>query len=264
MNPVDSPNPGSASAAPWGLVEAAVGWIAFQIVGTVVAVAALQAGGWTVFVPSRPGGYIGRAVGQIEAGVELVDEAVPVVVQLATLAPGWLALLGGPLLFASLLGHARPGWRVEFRPRDIPLGVTTGVLLQIPLIAILYTLIQLIFGEFTPSNRAQTLIDRIDTPIEVAALVLFVAVGAPVVEELFYRGLIQRALVDRFGAIAGVTVTGVVFGAVHFSVIEFPALTLAGIAFGALYQHTGRLAAPMIAHVTFNLFTVVFLLLSSG
>lgn len=247
---------------PWGLAEAAFGWIGFQIVGAVAAVTAWQLGDWSFTTPARPGGHIGRAVGQLASGSRLEDDAAPIVAQLLLLAPGWIAMLGGAWYFARALGRSRPGWAIRTRPIDVPLGIATGVLLQVPVIGILYAVLQRIFGDFAPSNRAQTLIDRVDTPLKVTLLILFVAVGAPVVEELFYRGLVQRTLVDRFGAIGGVAATGVIFGAVHFSLVELPALAVAGFAFGALAQRTGRLGPAIIAHVTFNLFTIVFLLLS--
>ena len=254
------PNP-SIDRKPWGLAEASVGWLGFNIVGAFVILAVVAVGDWTLQTPARPGGNVGRAVAQYHSGSELTDDALPLLAQLLSLAPGWIALLGGAWLLAAVRGHSRPGWRVSFAPVDVPLGVATGLLLQVPVIVVLYTVLQAIFGDFALSNRAQTLADQVDTPLKVIAVFAFVAVGAPIVEELFYRGLVQRALVDRFGAVAGIAVSGITFGAVHLSLVEFPALVAAGIAFGVLYHRTGRLATPIIAHIAFNSFTLIVLLL---
>ena len=246
---------------PWGLAEASVGWVGFQVIGAIVILAVVAIGDWTLRTPARPGGNVGRAVAQYQSGSELTNDALPLLAQLFSLAPGWIALLGGAWVFAAARGHSRPGWRLSFEPVDVPIGLATGVLLQIPVIVVLYTVLQAIFGEFALSNRAQTLIDQVDNPLKVIAVFAFIAVGAPVVEEIFYRGLVQRALVDRFGAVVGIGVAGITFGAVHFSLVEFPALAAVGITFGILYHRTGRLATPIIAHIAFNSFTLIVLLL---
>jgi membrane protease YdiL (CAAX protease family) len=233
-----------------------------QIVGLVGFVAILRLGDWTQFVPERTGGHIGRVVGQLASGVEPNDDSLPVLWQMASLIPSWVGLLAGTWLFARMLGRATPGWRVEFDPSDLGQGVLWGVLLQIPLIPVLYTLITLIFGELESSGRALALTDRIDSPIKVIAIFLFVAVGAPVVEELFYRGLVQARLVDRFGPTVGIGIASLIFGAVHFSWVELPALTLVGVVLGWLAWRSGRLAPAIIAHMTFNAFTLITLLVA--
>ena len=50
---------------------------------------------------------------------------------------------------------------------------------------------------------------------ELGVLVLIVCVGAPLFEEVFFRGLVQPRLVDRFGVVPGIVVASVLFGAAH-------------------------------------------------
>ena len=86
-----------------------------------------------------------------------------------------------------------------------------------------------------------------------------VGIGAPVVEEIFYRGLLQRSLERRFGVWPGILGSALLFGVSHFQLLQLPALVLFGVVLGLLAQRTGRLAAPIAAHIVFNMTTVLFL-----
>lgn len=241
----------------WGLIEAALAWPAATIVGTFAFVAVLQAGDYTSSIPERPGGHLGRAAAQLTADEPLRDDTVPLVWQMVLLLPGWLVLLGVVWLFAGALGRHRDGWSMAGRWSDVPLGFASGALLQFPIVLIVVLLVQAIFGEIEQSGRALALVDRADTWPKVALLVLFVGVGAPIVEELFYRGVVQRALVERLGPLLGIGIASLIFGAVHLSLIEFAPLAAVGAVLGIVYWRTERLLPAIIGHMTFNMFTLV-------
>lgn len=251
---------GLADTPIWGLSEAGVAWITANIASVLAVVGIVAIGGWSLSTPARPGGFIGRAVAQLENGEDPTNDSWPFIWQQLALIPLWVGLLGTAWFLAGALGKARPGWRISVEPLDVPLGMAAGVLLQVPLIAILYTIVQAIFGDIQLSTRAEVLTDRVDSPIKVIVLFAVVAVGAPIVEELFYRGLVQRALVDRVGPALGIAASSLVFGIVHFSLIELPAQVMIGGVLGVLAWRTGRLGPAIICHMTFNAFTLIFLL----
>jgi hypothetical protein len=96
------------------------------------------------------------------------------------------------------------------------------------------------------------------------ALVVVVCVGAPVIEELFFRGLVQNRLVERFGLGVGLPVASVLFGAAHLigwigvpTVIQAWAVTFGGLVLGATYHYSRRLGASIIAHSLFNAVAVL-------
>lgn len=159
-----------------------------------------------------------------------------------------------------------PDLGLRAKPRDALVGGVSGVLTQWPIIPLLYLPLWY-FTDIDPDKvgeRAEQLTDNaVGLP---AAIALIVAVGviAPIVEEMFYRGLVQRAMQRRLGEWTGVLVTAVLFGAVHFSWLELPALIVAGLLFGALAKIYGRLGPAIAAHMAFNMFTVVTLLATSG
>jgi membrane protease YdiL (CAAX protease family) len=87
-----------------------------------------------------------------------------------------------------------------------------------------------------------------------------VVVLAPVVEELFYRGLVLRAFERRLGPAPALWLTALWFAAAHFQGIQFPILLGVGLVTGLMTQWTGRLGPAIAAHVAFNALTVAVLL----
>ena len=83
-------------------------------------------------------------------------------------------------------------------------------------------------------------------------LVVLVVVGAPLVEELFYRGLLQGPLVARYNPVVVVTGVAAVFAFIHFRPVEYPGLFAFGLVLGVCALRTGRLGMPIVAHVGFN------------
>lgn len=74
-------------------------------------------------------------------------------------------------------------------------------------------------------------------------------------EELFFRGVIERVLLDKVGSVAvAIAVSAVLFGSVHLGVGQFPnwrrALTaiLLGVALGLVYSRTESVRASMVTH----------------
>jgi membrane protease YdiL (CAAX protease family) len=95
-------------------------------------------------------------------------------------------------------------------------------------------------------------------------VILLVVVGAPIIEELFFRGLVQGAFMRRIGTTPAIFVTALIFCAAHTlnegpiapMILLAPALVL-----GYLRVRTQRLAAGMVAHATFNGLTLCLLLI---
>lgn len=79
------------------------------------------------------------------------------------------------------------------------------------------------------------------------ALVL-AALLVPFVEEMFFRGFVFPGLARRFGRVAGVVLSGVLFGAAHLSPDSFIPLSFMGIVLSLLYSATGSLYPGIILH----------------
>ena len=83
---------------------------------------------------------------------------------------------------------------------------------------------------------------------------------APVAEEFTYRGLLQQGLkATGLPVTASIALTGCLFALVHWSVLAdgtrasgLAVLFTLSVAWGLLYERTGRIAAPALAHSLFN------------
>lgn len=96
-------------------------------------------------------------------------------------------------------------------------------------------------------------------------IMLLVTLGAPVVEEFAYRGLVQQGFRRLGGNPAGaIVLTSALFVFMHIPVIPGASIasavvTLLGLScfLGWLFERTGRLAAPIVAHALFNLLNLL-------
>lgn len=224
----------------WGLGDAAAGWVIGLVGGLLGVSVALSLAG---------------------AGTDQFDELSLSWVALAQLGQ-WAGLLGVPLYVAWTKGRGPVrDFGLRLRRSDFPLGLLVGVGTQLFLIPLIYLPILVLsdIGSDELSEPARGLTDRATDPLGVTLLILIVGIGAPIIEEIFYRGLLQRAAIRRFGTWPGVVGTAVFFGVVHFQLLQLPALIAVGLVAGILALRTGRLGPAIFVHMVFNMVTVVTL-----
>jgi uncharacterized protein len=236
------------------------------------------------FVAKGPG-IKGGGIAAIGAGVGVVGTVVVAVIVLVISGPGslvasnpwyllasefalWFGFLGAVLVASKLNGSGNlasdyglswPRWK------DFAIGLTGGVLGRLwPLLILILYVLGTANG-FGVSNQTSPKILGV-TPTGAGgwtALILLTVVGAPIVEELFFRGLVQGAFTRRVGATPAIFITALGFALVHVTDegIFAPIILLPmALILGFLKQKTGRLAAGMVAHATFNA-TVLLLFL---
>ena len=85
-----------------------------------------------------------------------------------------------------------------------------------------------------------------------AVLAAIVVVGAPVIEEIVYRGWLQPRLGAAWGNAVGITAVAVLFAAVHLQPVEFPGLLAFAVVLGVARARSGRLGLPVVTHAAFN------------
>jgi membrane protease YdiL (CAAX protease family) len=173
-----------------------------------------------------------------------------------------LALVGAwtTYLVAMWLASQRAGsgsmvadYGLWFRPIDA-VGVGIGVVCSLVLIRIVYLPLEALwpttFSEAKLNENAQDLVDSAGG--STWTVVAVVVVGAPLMEELFYRGLLQRSLASRYSDWLAVVGVAALFALVHFRPIEIPGLFVIGLVFGFAALRTGRLGMAIMIHVGFN------------
>ena len=190
-------------------------------------------------------------------------EDAPLALQALSYPPLWLGFAGVPLWAAAKKGN---GWirdfRVSIRWSDVPLGLVIGFAAQLVLVPLLSWPVMQLTGTDSEdlSRPAQELADTAVGTWGPLLFVLIVGIGAPIVEELFFRGLVLRSFEKRWGPWVALVATSVWFGATHFQVLQLAALVGVGLVLGLLVLRTGRLGLAIMAHMGFNLTTVAVLL----
>ena len=81
---------------------------------------------------------------------------------------------------------------------------------------------------------------------------LIVGIGAPLLEEIFYRKLVIDRLRD-FGDLPAILISALLFGLLHGNIPQFIYATLMGLVFGYIYLYTGRLRYTVALHMAINL-----------
>jgi len=116
--------------------------------------------------------------------------------------------------------------------------------------------------------RRSSLVGPVDRgTLTVVIIVLIAVVGAPIVEELFFRGLLMSGFVSRFGVAIGIILQACVFGLVHISQADlnsdlgvFLLIAPVGAVLGVLRYGFKRLGTGMVTHAPYNAIIIAVLL----
>lgn len=179
----------------------------------------------------------------------------------------WTGMVGAAVVASHRKGAGTLAEDFGFRGKwsDIGLGLVVALAVQLLVLPGIAYLLRPLLGEPEVSGPVQDLLDK-SQGLAFAGLILSVAVGAPLVEELFFRGLLLRSLQRRVPDWAAVVVSAVAFGIAHGSALPIDAVVLVMISltvFGAILAimaiRTGRLGPSIVTHAVFNLFTLLYL-----
>lgn len=99
---------------------------------------------------------------------------------------------------------------------------------------------------------------ELDLMLDNGVGLLSMAVLAPVIEELLFRGAIQGALMRFFkNPWWGIIIASLAFGAVHMNPVQVFYGSFLGLAFGWVYYRTGSLLPAILGHVLNNTVAVI-------
>ena len=204
----------------------------------------------TYLVANVCGSVVIAALGY--AGVEVVPTWV--------LAVSALVLWGpfiGVLLWTSKRrgsGNFAKDFSLSFQAKDlwgVPLGIASQLLLVVVVTLPFQWLFPSLFNSEAVEKRANDLFDAAHGAW-IVLLVVIVVVCAPFVEEIVYRGFIQRNLGVAYGARISVLIASFWFAAVHLQLAEFPGLFAFALVLGVCFARTKRLGLSIVTHVAFN------------
>ena len=115
--------------------------------------------------------------------------------------------------------------------------------------AAMYVLNLLIEQAGIPNTMEETFIAMSRNPFGVLSIALL----APILEELLFRGAIQGRLQTRWeNPWKAIIISSLIFGVVHMNPAQIPFAFLLGMIFGWLYYRTGSLLPGIVGHVLNN------------
>jgi membrane protease YdiL (CAAX protease family) len=214
------------------------GWADFAIViGLLIGLIAIiffVAGGFTYFIPS------------------LKTDPAPLLlpVQLAFYGAIYLAFL-----LAFRFRYDKPvfsslGWKRTVSNKTLAYIGLSGVLLS-PAISLIASLLH------TPEVHMDALDQLEKYPVILAIFGIMAVTVAPLFEELLFRGFLQPLFSKTFGFVAGILITGLLFGLLHSiqykNVWQYvAAVSFVGIVLGAVRYRTGSIIPSTLMHACYN------------
>ena len=183
-------------------------------------------------------------------------EKIPVWVLAINMSFMWAVyVLALPKLLPFEDGSLLSAFRRWFSARDVIIGIPLGIFGQL----VLVNLVNWPLSQFFPetfsfdevSRRAEDIVGTAPG-LWVIVLILIVVVGAPIVEEIVYRGCLQTNLITSAGRSVGIVLAAAIFAAIHLAPVEFPGLFAFALLLGIAREKTGTLGLPIVTHFAFN------------
>lgn len=247
----------------WGLVDAAAGVVAFAAVSLIV-----------LSIDTLPGLTENP---RLQWGIDQV-------------VAGWLPILTVVLVASFLRGRRSLGadFGLAFRPLDLAIGLLAGILLRFGAVGVAELVRIATGGPPVPFSQSA----GSDLGWFLLTSVVAASIVTPVIEELYFRGLVLGAIRNavlgraalapgerpsgastaRVRAAGAVAVLGsaVLFAAFHLEglpttsegVSRLVILFLVGVVLGCLALLTRRLGPTIVAHAVFNVSVAVLALLT--
>jgi len=150
-------------------------------------------------------------------------------------------------------------WKWGFTRADIGLGLLLGLIAQIAAYVVSVSVSALVsLEDQADADNTQILTDAEGSPW-LWVMIGVVVIGAPVSEEVLFRGLVLRAFEKRAGKVVAVLGSTILFAVVHFTgagadgtLVLLSSIGAVGLVLGIAAFVFDRLGPCIIAHMAFN------------
>lgn len=206
--------------------------------------------------------FLAIVVAWLTVPVRIIPAAVGLPVALLT----YLWMLVYPLAVAR-----RNGWRPRFSVRFVPFALELliagfTVLATWGLLIVGYTLWFAVFGP--PRQASNPLVGATlsANPVVLITILLLACAGAPLIEEVSFRGVAYNAFRRISPRAVAVLIQAVAFGFMHATYGGYYAVVtgVIGLSFALVYEVRKTLLTPILCHAIHNTVTAVFVLLALG
>ncbi|HSL83237.1 MAG TPA: type II CAAX endopeptidase family protein [Thermoanaerobaculia bacterium] len=198
-----------------------------------------------VLVVSVGAAVVGLVLNQVTGRPEFLDLAAVLGV-------------GGAFLGAAAVAVWTARRRIrEYLPLAVPRPTAwlAGVLLGLGVVLLNFTLPVRLF-DWTGSEYAETLeamLTNLQALLSPVGMLLLLGVLTPLCEEILFRGVVLRSLLDHRGAWPAIMISSVVFALFHLHPIHALIALVLGIVAGWAMVATGSLWTAFAVHATNNL-----------
>jgi len=144
-----------------------------------------------------------------------------------------------------------------------------GYVAIVPVILILGILVYILLNILKIKPPPQPIVGLFLAETNVALIFtssIIAAIFGPVIEEIFFRGVMYNAVKRKFGVFAGIFITSVLFSFLHthamtYFLVGFVPILILGMALAYLYEKTGSLIPSITLHIMNNVGSVFMVFL---
>ncbi len=174
----------------------------------------------------------------------------------------WIGLAGWPIVATMRRGNGpRLDLGLQLSWSDVRWGIAGGFV-GLVLAGIAAGLTMLVFGDFnSAAGEAAELLIAQSGPIAWVTFGILIMVGAPIAEELAFRGLMFSALLKRgMKPWLVIVVTSAAFAVFHIEPTRIFLLFVIGLVLGFVRYRTNSVGTAMIAHGVINAPAALFVM----
>ena len=150
--------------------------------------------------------------------------------------------------------------REHYYPKPKSKPTFLFIILAILFFICVTTPFNLLLSSINDNIDSTTGVDIVNQIFESAPLFLTIISGAilaPITEELMLRGLTLNKLLSKKSALVSILITSILFGILHFNIIQGLFAIIAGICLAYIYLKTKSLSVCIICHIVNNLIATI-------
>ena len=170
----------------------------------------------------------------------------------------FITVVGNGILFIGLMAYKRIGYGALFHPARSSVAatmtlVTAPILLLVPGLVLLAGWANSAVVALLPmSDDDVALFEAVMAPGVVS--VVFACVGAPMLEEMLFRGVILRGFLRRYTRGFSIFWSAALFALAHLNLYQVATALALGLVAGWLYERCRSLWPCIVLHAAYNTF----------
>jgi len=142
--------------------------------------------------------------------------------------------------------------------------ITTSI--AIPITGLITLIVMLVLGLPLENPQLDFLLPEDITGAQAIGMILLAGILAPFGEEVLFRGVLYQYLRDKWGVLAGVILSSLVFGLIHLNLAVGVTAFLLGILLAVCFEYSRSLWTSVLIHAVNNSarIAILYIIFKSG